>query len=126
MKTLAWKQIIITFAISFVIGTFFGRWEYFKETKHQWKSPEAKQAWILKRLDSKLKLDQGQKEKIALILKESAPKMAAARAQARSKIEEIKEQVKQQILPLLTPEQKIKYEEMEFERRERKRLKVNA
>ena len=126
MKHLAWKQIIIAFAAAFVIGTIFGRWEYAEQMKHKWRKPEARQAWVLKRLDSKLELNPDQKEKISAILKESAPEMAAARAEMWPKIEAVRDQVREKIMPILTPEQQKKYDDMETEWRERKRMKMSS
>ncbi len=120
MKKLAWKQILITFAVSFVLGTAFGRWEFSSLMQKKWKDPEARQAWILKRLDSRLDLNASQKEKIAVILKEAAPQWEAIRQETRPRFEAAKQQVREKIRPLLDADQQKKYDQMETEWRERR------
>ncbi len=121
MRKIAWKSILITFAVSFVLGTAFGRWEYSEQMKLKWKDPESRQKWVLKKMDRELGLNREQEEKIAAILKETAPEMAAARAENFPKMDAIRQQVRTRISPLLTPAQQQKYELMDKEWQERKK-----
>lgn len=120
MKKLAWKQILVTFAVSFVLGAVFGRWEFSHLMQEKWKDPEAKQRWILKRLDAGLRLNTGQERQVAEILKEAAPQMEAARAEMKPKLEILRKEVRAKIMPILSPDQQKKYHQMEAERQERK------
>lgn len=120
MKNFAWKQVLITFAVSFVLGVGFGRWEFSCLVQKKWKDPQNRQEWILKKLDSKLSLDNSQKEKIGVILKDAAPQWEAIRAEMRPKFDIARQQVREKIRPVLNPVQQTKYDQMEAEWRERK------
>lgn len=120
MKNLAWKQILITFAVSFVLGAAFGRFEFSHTMQQRWKDPEARQKWILKKMDAKLDLSPEQKEKVGVILREMAPQWEAARAEMKPKFEALRQQVRQKVTPFLDSNQLAKYDEMENEWRERR------
>ena len=120
MKKLAWRQILVTFAVSFVLGAAFGRWEFSHMMQEKWRDPEAKQRWILKRLDRGLNLNGEQEQQVAAILKEAAPQMEAARAEMKPKLEILRQEVRAKILPILSSDQQKKYDQMETERQERK------
>ncbi len=119
----AWKQILVTFAVSFVLGVAFGRWEFSdrQEMERKWKTPQEKQQWILQRLDSKLDLNDEQEKQIAAILQETIPQMEVVRAKIRPETDAIREQARQKIRPLLNPDQVEKYKKMEAKWQERKR-----
>jgi len=125
MRHLAWKQILIAVAVSFVFGVAFGRFEFSHRMHDKWKDPEARQQWILKRLDTKLVLNTEQEEQIASILKASAPKMDAVRSKIRPELEALRQEVRLQIMPILTAEQQKWYDQMEADRQERKRFGTN-
>ena len=120
MKSLAWKQIIVTFAIAFVLGAALGRFEFAHHMHGKWKDPAERQKWILKRLDDGLHLNGQQETQIAAILQESAVQMEAVHSKVRPELEALRKQTREKIEPLLTPEQKSKYEQMEAEWQERR------
>ena len=120
MKNISWKQILITFAVSFVLGTAFGRWEFSEQMHHRWKDPEARHEWILKRLDSRLHLNSDQEQKISAILKNAAPEWEAIRMEMGPKFDTLRQKVREQIRPLLTLDQQTQYDQMETEWKERK------
>jgi Spy/CpxP family protein refolding chaperone len=120
MNKLAWKQILITFAISFVVGVAFGRWEFASQMHHRWKDPEHRQRFILKKLDSKLNLNPDQEKQVAAIFKDFAPKMEAARSEMKPKMEVLRQEVREKIMPILTPDQQKKYDQMEQEWQQRR------
>lgn len=120
MKNLAWKQILITFAVSFVLGAVFGRFEFSQTMHHRWKDPEARQKWVLKKMDAKLDLSSEQKEKITFILREMRPQWEAARAEMKPKFEVLRQQMREKVTPFLTSDQLGKYDEMEEEWRKRR------
>jgi hypothetical protein len=122
MTRFAWKQVLITFAVSFVLGVAFGRWEFSDGMhKKKWSTPQEKQQWILKRLDSKLYLNAEQEKQITGILQETIPQIEAIRAKVRPETDAVREGARQRIRPLLTMEQQKKYDQMEAEWKERKR-----
>ncbi len=113
MKNLVWKQIIITFAISFVLGAAFGRFEFSHNMRNRWKDPEARQKWVLKKMTDKLKLSAEQQGKAAVILRDTAPQREAVRDEMKPKFEAIRLQVRERMTPFLTPGQVVQYDEME-------------
>lgn len=119
MKSLAWKQILVTFAVSFVLGTIFGRWEFSYQAQCKWKNSEGRQEWILKRLDSKLNLSSEQETQVKTVLEEYAPRMHEVKNRMRPELDQLRSEIRTRITPLLNDEQKQKYAAMEAERQER-------
>ena len=121
LKMFPWKPVIITFAVSFVLGTAFGRWEFSQQMRDKWRDPEARQKWILKRLDSKLHLNADQEKQAAEILRASAPQMEAVKSKIRPEMDALRQEVRQKISALLTPAQQKAYVQMEAEWQERQK-----
>lgn len=123
---LAWKTIVVTFAISFVLGAVFGRWQTLEKFERRWENPQAKQKWILDRMSCKLSLDGEQKKKVATILEETSPQMEAVRAQTRPQLDALRKQTHDRIREILRPDQQKKMDKMEAEWEERmKRFRPN-
>lgn len=112
---LVWKQILVTFALSFVLGAFVGRWQEHCHMGHKRPSHENREKWILKKLDKKLHLNADQKPKVEAILQEAAPRMKELRAEMWPKFNETRKATNEKIRVLLDESQQKKFDEMEAE-----------
>lgn len=123
MRNLAWKQIFVAAAVSFVLGTAFGRWQQTQQMRERWHHRESRVEWILKRMDSKIHFTADQRQKVEVILKNASPKMDAIHEEMMPKMEAVRQQVRTEILPLLTPDQQKKFDEMETEWQKRRQMR---
>jgi len=78
---------------------------------------------IVSRLDRKLNLDKGQKEQVRAIVHETHEGIHALRATLRPETEALLEKGQARINAILTPEQRVRYEKIIAERKERLRKK---
>lgn len=113
---LDWKQIIASLVIGLMLGGVLTL-RYCPLARHGgWNHSERASKMMLNEFSSKLSLDAGQKEKIAVILEATRAKMDALKKEMRPKFEEIRSATKAEIRNLLTPEQQLKFDQLEAKR----------
>jgi len=80
---------------------------------------ENREEWLVNRLDHELGLNRAQKDKVRGIVHSSLGEISEVRRQFRPRMEAIIEDSQMKINALLTQEQKVKFERMIAERKER-------
>ena len=99
------------FVIGFLLGgaaTAFGIHHCFMKCMDR----GGKSDFILRHLTSKLKLDAGQKEKVAALLKEQEPKMEALHQETGAKFKALRDSFNTKLKPILNADQQKKLDEM--------------
>ena len=84
---------------------------------------EGREEVLVNRLDSMLKLDDRQREQVKVIVHETHQEIMAMRQQIRPQMEALVEKAHVKINAILTPEQRVKFEKMVAERKEKRREK---
>ncbi len=110
---LAWKQILVTFSVSLVIGALIGRWQFQTCMQKKWEHHKDRQEWIIKKLSKKLELSPEQKLKVREVFEETRPQMEALRAEVAPKFDAIRKSVNRKIRPILNVDQQKKFDEIE-------------
>jgi hypothetical protein len=99
------------FVIGFLLGgaaTAFGIHHCFMKCQGK----GSKSEFILRHLTSKLKLDAGQKDKVALLLKEQEPKMETLHQETATKFKALRNSFNTKLKPILNTDQQKKLDEM--------------
>ena len=117
---LAWKQILITFVISFVAGAGVMHCQLQHHFYSHWKH-EDREKRMLERLSSKLHLTGEQKKQVEVILEEAQPEMAALRSEVRPKFEALRNSTNTKIRKILNSNQQEKFDQMQTEWEARKK-----
>jgi Spy/CpxP family protein refolding chaperone len=113
-KSLRWK-LIVAFVLIFLAGAacgFFGAIHMHQAFFARMASDSMAQH-MKERMRAELKLTPDQMEKISPIIDRAASQLKTARDQTIQTVHEIFSQTHREMQPLLTPEQRVKLEEME-------------
>ena len=113
-KSLRWK-LILAFVLVFVAGAacgFFGA-VHMHQVFFAHMAPDSMARHMKERLRVELSLTPDQMQKISPIVDHAASQLKTTREQTMRSVHEIFSQTHHEIQPLLTPEQRIKLEEME-------------
>jgi hypothetical protein len=116
--------VIVVFVLGILCGILASRLMY----NYRFESilsgrAQTREEVIVNRLDRKLDLDDRQEEQIRTIVHEAHEQIKALRTQLRPQTEAIIEKAQAKISVILTPEQRVKYERLIAERKERMRKK---
>jgi hypothetical protein len=134
MNTLTRQKVIFYLAAIFVVGGLTGgvlAWGLKEDDKRD-KRPRKSQTMrdvcdhMKKRLETKLGLTAAQMQKIEPILDQTSRDMQAIHKRTIGKIDELIEKQNAEIAKELTPEQRVKLEEMNRERLEYKNKRFNS
>ena len=111
LANLKWHQIAISLLIGLALGTAYGQW-HAKESFHtQWKKGGMKQH-MLKQFNRELHLTADQKKQVSAIFEAKHAQMLALHSQMRPQFEALRNSTQAEIRKILTPEQVIKFDEM--------------
>jgi len=121
MKT-AWKQITVALSLGFLLGGGFGFWMGERGSPfHGKRSPEERKERLLKKFVSELQLTDSQITDVKKILDSSSDRMGTVRSEMRAKFKAIRGEMKKEIEPLLTEDQRRRFDKMEEEWEARKK-----
>ena len=114
------KYIVAGFLAGLLVGGIAGR--FVSPWAHRKMGPEKKEARILKRFTSELKLSAEQEEKVRAVLQEKHRQMEPLFKEVHSKFDLVRNSTADEIRKVLTPEQLPKFEAMHkrFEERRNK------
>jgi len=113
-KSLRWK-LILAFVLIFLAGAacgFFGAL-HVRQVFFAHMAPDSMAQHMKERLRAELRLTPDQMQKISPIIDRAASQLKATREQTMRSVHDIFSQTHHEIQPLLTPEQRIKLQEME-------------
>ena len=113
-KSLRWK-LIVAFVLIFLAGAacgFFGA-IHMHQAFFARMAPGSMAQHVKERMRAELKLTPDQMLKISPIIDRAASQLTMAREQTMRSVHEIFSQTHREMQPLLTPEQRVKLEEME-------------
>jgi len=88
--------------------------------------PKAMRELMIQRLNSKLQLDDAQREQIRAIARETHAEMKPVRKKIKPEIEEVLSRSQAKIRGILRPEQQKKYDQILLERRKRHESEENG
>ncbi len=111
MSRIHWRQVIISFLLGSILtaGVFQirrGPWGHPSDPKMRYQR-------MLERFSRTLKLTDDQKSKIAVIFESQRQKIDALRSETGPRFEALRQSASDEIRRLLTPEQQLKFDEME-------------
>jgi Spy/CpxP family protein refolding chaperone len=117
MKNIRWNQVVIAFLLGSVVtaGILHCRKSFWR---HDGKDRYAK---MLDRFNRTLDLTPEQRTKVAQIFEDKRLKIEAIRNDVGPRFEEVRRNASEEIRRILTPEQQVKFEEMERKHAEMRR-----
>ena len=119
---IAWKQITAAVVLGFLLGGGFGFWMAERGSPfHIKRSPEERKERFLKKFVSELQLTDSQTAEVKKILDSSSDQMGTVRSEMRAKFKAIRSEMKKEIEPLLTEDQRRRFDKMEEEWEARKK-----
>lgn len=89
--------------------------------RHPPRSAEDRATRMVERFTDELELNAGQKAQISTLLETKRGEIRALDDEMRPRFQDIRRSIKDEIRKVLTPEQALKFEEMERKRQERRR-----
>ncbi|MBI3297107.1 MAG: hypothetical protein HYZ75_03015 [Elusimicrobia bacterium] len=98
-----WKQVVAGLAVGMILGAGMGAWRI--RHLHRGLGAEGHQRRMLERFSKRLELTDDQRAKVSTILDNKRRRLAAMRAEAAPKFEELRTSTRGEIRALLTPEQ---------------------
>jgi hypothetical protein len=105
------QAVWAAFAAGLLLGGVAGAVFAGKRASHSWKkSPDSERA--LRRLSSRLKLDEGQRAAVKSVLDARRDKVKTLQKETMDKMEALRVSARAEIVPLLRPDQQSRYAEM--------------
>lgn len=120
----AWKTLLPAFLIGLLVGGFAGA-RCQRAAMHRFWQKGFDSERMLKKFDRELGLDAKQEEAVRAIVTRQREKVVAMHEETRARFDELRKAMRAEIEPLLTPEQKPRYEAMAA-RWDARRLKMKG
>ncbi len=112
LPQLSWNQVILSLLIGFVLGSAVSPLRGGRECFPHHKGKGGMKQHMLDRFTKELKLTEDQKVKVSAIFESKHAQMEALRSEIQPKFEALRTATQNEIRPLLTPEQQVKFDQL--------------
>jgi Spy/CpxP family protein refolding chaperone len=109
IRDIRWSQVVISFLLGCIVtaAVFHSRQRFWNP------DPKGRYERMLERFSRELNLSDEQKPRVAAVFEEKRKKIEAIRTEVGPRFEEVRRNASEEIRRILTPEQQVKFEEME-------------